>query len=238
MSTNTSPAPAAPSDAQHAVSYVEEQLAAVQRTLKITRIVTISLIVIIAGYAVGITSWMHHNVLEPTAAAEVATARAMDIIQESGTALSEQVVQEVPAALAQLPDMLLDQMPQYRMQLEDKFEQTLADYGREFEPEVEAFLNEFLEQNHDQVHAILSAVNDPKLTKRFGDELEQEILAYLKTPNESGESVLEMLDYGRVALEDVEARLHRLAYGKNLTAEELKLRRIVAATLKTADINL
>jgi hypothetical protein len=49
---------------------------------------------------------------------------------------------------------------------------------------------------------------------------------------------MEMLDQGRVAMEDIQERLHRLAHAKDLTPEELKLRRVVAATLKSTDANL
>ncbi|MEI6085226.1 MAG: hypothetical protein WCS70_13125 [Verrucomicrobiota bacterium] len=221
-----------------AASFVEQQLEATTKSLKTTRLVTSLLLVAVVGYSVGITTWLHYNVLQPTPAADITTAHAVEFVRQGGAALSDQIVHEVPTALANLPDMVLDQMPHYRMQLEDRFENSLALYGREFEPEVEAFLDQFLTENRDHVQAILGAANDPKLTKHFGDQLEQELLSYLKTPNANGESVMDMLDQGHATLEDVQARLHRLATAKNLTPEELKLRRIVAATLKATDANL
>jgi hypothetical protein len=223
---------------QTAAAFVEQQLATAERSLKITRLATLIVGLLVAGYAIGITTWMHFNVLEPTAAADIATARAVTLVQESGTALSDQIVHEVPALVAQAPDFVLEQMPSYRIQLEDQFEHTLADYGRELQPEMEAFLDQFITEHRDHIEAILGATSDPKLTEHFGDQLEQELLTYLKTPNEQGESVLDMLDQGRVTLEDVQLRLDRLAHAKDLSAEELKLRRIIAATMKATDVNL
>ncbi|MCG3148334.1 MAG: hypothetical protein PCFJNLEI_01777 [Verrucomicrobiae bacterium] len=221
-----------------ATSFVDEQLADAERTFKNTRRATLIICGAVGLYAIGVTAWLHNNVLQPTAAADIATAHAVEIVQQSGAALSDQIVHEVPAVIASAPDYLLEQMPDYRAQLENKFEQMLAAYGQQFEPEVEAFLDQFFNEHREQVQAILAAVNDPKMTKRFGDQLEQELLSYLKTPNARGESVLDLLDHGRVVLEDVEHRLDRLAHAKNLSAEEIKLRRIVAATLKTAHANL
>lgn len=227
-----------PSAPETAIAFIEQELVAAQKTLKKTRITTAALVLAVVSYSLGITVWMSRNVLQPTAAAEIATARAVDIVQQSGHALSDQVVQQLPPALASLPDMVLDQLPRYRTQLEDKFEHSLADYGHELEPEAETFLNTFLTENHDQVEAILGATQDPKLTKHFGDQLEKQLMTYLETPNEKGESAMDMLDQGRVAMEDVQNRLHRLAHAKDLTPEELKLRRVVAATLKASDVNL
>ena len=223
---------------QTALAYIDDSLAKAQRSLRTTRLATSVVVMLVAGYAVGITTWMHFHVFEPAAAADIVMAHAVTVVQESGAALSDQVVHEVPALVAQAPNYLLEQMPGYRTHLEDKFEQALADYGRELQPDVEAFLDQFFAEHHDHIDAIVGAAADPKLTKKFGDQLEQELLSYLKTPNENGESVVDMLDQGRVALEDVQARLHRLATAKDLSPEELKLRRIVAATLKASDAHL
>jgi hypothetical protein len=223
---------------QTATSFVEQQLAAAERSLKITRLATTIIVLLVASYAIGMTAWMHYHVLEPTAAADIATAHIVTIAQESGAAISEQVIREVPALVAQVPDFLLEQIPSYRILLEDKFEQTLAEYGRELQPDVEAFLEQFTNENREHVEAFLGAVSDPKLTQRFGDHVEQELLTYLHTPNDRGESALDLLELGRVSLDDVQARLHRLAWAKDLTPEELKLRRIIGATMKAADVKL
>lgn len=229
-STNT------PSAAESAVTYINEQLTATQRRLRTTRWTTSIIVLAVAGYGIGITTWLHYNVLAPAAAADIATARVVDIVQQVGPPLADQVTREVPAAFATLPDMLLDQMPRFRAQLEDQVEKTMAGYAVEFEPEVDAFLTEFTNENHDRLKLVLDATNDPKLTKKFGDELEAELLTYLHAPNSRGESAMELLDQGRLALENVEVRLHRLAYAKDLTGEELKLRRVIAATMKAASI--
>jgi len=228
----------APTTEQTAAKFVEQQLAAAERSLKVTRCATSIIVVLIVGYAVSITTWMHYRVLEPSAAADIATAHTVTFVQESGTALSDQIVQELPALVRQAPDFLIEQMPNYRIQLEDKFEQTLADCGRELQPDVEGFLDQFVAEHCDQVASILDAANDPKMTKQFGDKFEEELVSYLKTPNDHGESVLDMLDQGRIALEDVQQRLHRLAHDKDLTPSELKLRRLVATTLKATDVKL
>ena len=62
--------------------------------------------------------------------------------------------------------------------------------------------------------------------------------SYLRTPINKGELVMDLLDQDRGALDDVQLRLHRLATAKDLTSEELKLRRVVAATLKATDAKL
>ena len=237
--TTPAPTPARLVTAEEcAATFVERQLEAAENSLKRTRLTTTVLLVAVVGYSVGITTWMNYNVLQPRAAADIATARAVDFVKQGGAALSDQIVEQLPVAMANLPDMVLDQLPHYRMQLEDQFEHSLADYSKELETDVEGFLAQFLNENHDHVQAILGAANDPKLTKHFGDQLEQELLSYLKTPNNKGESAMDMLDQGRGTLEDVETRLHRLAHANDLTPEELKLRRIIAATLKASDANL
>jgi hypothetical protein len=235
MTTSNSHSPEASAE-QTAAAFVEQQLTAAQRSLRITRIVSVAVVLVVIGYGVGITTWMHYNVLQPDAAADIATARTVDIVQRGGAAFSDQVVQELPAALASVPDMLIAQMPRYRVQLEDTIEQTLAKYGRELQPDVELFLDQFIKENREHVEAILKAVQDPKMTKHFGDQLEQEFLTYLKTPNDRGESVMHLLDQGKLAMETTEAHLHRLAYSTDLTPEELKQRRVLGSLLKAANI--
>jgi hypothetical protein len=239
MTTQNSSLPnPTPAPEQTAATYVEQQLVAAERRLKNTRLTTTVVVVLVIGYSVGVTAWMHHNVFEPRSAADIATAHAVEMVQSGGAALSDEIVQEVPAAVASLPDMVLNQMPQYRLQLEDRFEHSLADYGHEFEPEVETFLTQFVSENRESLETMLAAAQDPKLTKHFGDQFENELLSYLKTPNERGESAMNMLEQGQSALQDVQMRLHRLAHANDLTPEELKLRRLIAATMKATDTKL
>jgi hypothetical protein len=225
MSPEPTPQPA---PEQAATRYVDEQLQKARASIKRTRIVSIVLVVIVFTYLSVIVHLLKKEYLQPKAAAEMANMQLVSFVQQSGPQLTKELKSEIPKLIAEIPDLMLAQLPLLREAVEARVEDALTAYCEQTATEMGGALDQFLLENREDIRALIEAGQDPAAVEELGEHLEDEIRSYLKMTGPDGESIQQKLDIALAQLSKLDARLHRLAYGKDLTAQEKKLRHAIA----------
>jgi hypothetical protein len=224
----------APSE-QVALQYVDDQLQKARGALRRTRIISILVVLVVLGYFGFLASYVRTQYLEPKAAAEMANAYAVAFVQENGPELSGKLKQEIPRLIQRLPDYALEQLPRFREDLENTLEERFTQYCQGSAVELGEHLDSFLEENREAINDFLEAGQTPEGAKELAANLEEEIRLYLQDPGADGESVSDKLNAALHALKQIEARLHRLANGADLTPQETQLRRAIAVMMTTVE---
>jgi hypothetical protein len=214
--------------------FVDGQLARARASLRRSRVFCVCSIVFLLGYMSFITYTLETRLLQPRAAAQLATAYVSNFVAQEGPRLSDQVVEKVPAYIAGLPDALLAKLPDLRAEAEKQIESALNTHSREIAAQFGEHLDEFLADNHDQVIAFLEGAQDAQLFEKLGEEFERDALSYLHEKGENGYSAMDKLEEAAQALRTLEAQLDRLAHARDLTPQEKTIRQIIAITLKSS----
>lgn len=217
-----------PLGASPAERYVAEELGRARRSLNITRIAGVVVLLLVGGQFLYITN-RFVGILQPAAAAEIADGFIMQQIQEKGPDLAEQLKQKIPELIAESPNYLLREMPAYRENIEETLTANLTDYSDRTAPKLGQRLDTFLTQHKDDVKAMLAAGSDREAVGELGADLRKELMDYLKeAPPGGGESVDTQIAESLKQIRAVEAKMARLAKNKGLTIEEQKTRRAIA----------
>jgi hypothetical protein len=215
-----------------AARFVDDQLRNAQASLRRTRGWCLGSMLLVSAYMSFITWTLQTRLLEPKAAADLATAYVSAFVDEQGNAVAKQLVEQVPGYIAGLPDRFLGELPTVREDLEKQLDFVLSAVARDVSTQMGEHLDEYLVDNREQIKEFLSAAQEPQFVEKFGEQLEQEILSYFKLPGEDGQSALDKLQQIATGLNTVEARLHRLASAPDLTPEEQTLRQLIGFTLR------
>jgi|GEM_PF-4032863 len=226
--------PNSPATEAVAEAFLDEQLAQARRSFRRAQMFGIASVVVTLGYMSFLTVTLYTKLLKPEPAAQFATHYLATYVHENGTALSEKLVAEVPALIAQIPDTALAKLPEWRAQLEARTEALLLQQSRELAPRVAQALDEFLDQNQVVIGEFLKAGQNPEAVAAIGEQLEKEVLATLHAKGADGQSALDKLALGVEALKECESKFNRLAYADDLTTEEKQLRRVIALILQSA----
>ncbi len=234
MTTPNTNTPVNPATDAVAIQFVEDQLRAAQASLRRTRAFSIGSMLFVAAYMSFVTWTLQTRLLQPAAAADVATAYVSTFVAQQGDALANELIQQVPAYIAGLPDVFLAELPTVRQDLEQQLEFVLSAAGRDVSSQLGGYLDEYLVNNRDQIVEFLNSAQDPQFVEQFGDHLEQEVHSYLKLQGADGQSALDKLQQVAAGLQAVEVQLNRLAYAKDLTPEEQTLRQLIAVTMRYA----
>jgi hypothetical protein len=179
-----------------------------------------------------ITYTLETRLLQPRAAARLATAYVSTFVAEQGPSLSARVVQEVPTYIAGLPDALLARLPQLRAHAENQIEFMLDAHAREIVKEFGGHLDEFLVNNREHVIEFINSTQDTQIVEQMGARFEHDVLSSLQQKGENGYSAMDKLNEAAQALRTLEAQLDRLAHARDLTPQEKTIRQIIAITLK------
>lgn len=235
MSAPTTPSPTTPTATDAvALQFVDDQLRAARATLRRTRAFGIASVLFVTAYMAFVTWTLQTRLLQPQAAADLATVYVSNFVQEQGDALAGQLIEQVPAYIAELPDLFLREIPTVRQDLEKQLEFVLSAVSRNVATDLGGHLDEFLVGNRDEITAVLQAGQDPEVVAAFGERLEQEVISYLQMQGDDGQSALDKLQQVAFGLQAVETQLHRLAYATDLTPEEQTLRQLIGVTLRYA----
>ncbi|HVF10010.1 MAG TPA: hypothetical protein VNA16_04360 [Abditibacteriaceae bacterium] len=231
------PVPVTPAGEAVAENYVADQLRSARAGLQQTRIIAILLMVFVVGYLSYVTIRFQQS-LRPEAAAQIANGIIIQQVEDKGPELAEQTKQRVLALIAGLPDYAKEQLPQYRTALEHQIETDLERHCKATSELLGDHLDQFLEENQDKIKEILTTSQDKEAVQQLGDDLEQQLMEYLKEKPSGGESMQEQIDKSLRALHEVEGTVRRLANAKNLTPQERKTRRAIALIAKSAEAEL
>jgi len=218
---------------QSAQQYLQGQLDQARRSLKRTRTVSIVVALFVLGYMSFVTTSIREK-LAPESAADLAVGILTDQVKEKGDILSSRLRAEVPRLVRQLPEYALNQLPVFRADLEEEFERDFAHYCRETSQAFETRLDHFLDEHQKAIKEFINNAQDEKTVKLLGEDLQKEVLAYLRDKSE-GESIKEKLDEALATLNRAANHLERLAKATNLTDEEKRTRRAIAVLLKKMD---
>ena len=236
LTPELTPAPPTPEAGSLAAQYLTAELAQARVSLQRTRIFTVLALLLIGGELAYITAKFSRS-FQPQNAAEIADGIAMEQIDDRGPELSDQIKQRIPLLIAQTPDYLLQQLPSYRESLEDKVTETLDGYFKSAAQPLGQNLDTFLTAHQNDVQQMLLNANDTATVHRVGEDLKQQMLVSLKTPQAGGESVSQQIAQSLLSLQEVEKTVHRLATAKNLTPEEKKTRHALAIIAGKIDAN-
>ena len=215
--------------------FVSQELAKTEASLRRTRMVCVASVLFVVGYMSFITHTLQTRLLQPKAAADIATGYVSAYVQVHGDALSKQLVRDVPAYIAGLPDAFLAELPHARRNLENKLDQGLLTYAEEVAKQWGQQLDDFLVSRRDEVVKFVEETQNPQVVEQLGEQFEQEALRFLYAKDYDGQSTMDRLQEGIVALNEVEARLHRLAYADDLAPHERTLRQLIAVSLALTD---
>jgi hypothetical protein len=232
-SPTPAPAPASPSSA--AEQFLADELAATRLSLQRTRIVGITVMVIVIGYMSYVSRALNKQ-LEPKAAADFATTFIAAQVMEKTDALASQVKERIPALVADLPDYLQRELPRHREALEDRLEQDFKEHCTATSQQLGKHLDDFLQAHVVQIRTLLNtAENKPELIQALAPDLEKEIVRYLSDKSTGDESLKEKIDQAHAELQKVEKQVDRLSAGVNLTPQEKKVRRAIAIISRSAE---
>ena len=95
-------------------------------------------------------------------------------------------------------------------------------------------MDQFLTDNRDAVREFLVKGSDPVSVQQLGEDFEQHVVAALAARGPDGVSANDRLADGVQAIKIGQERLHRLAYGNDLSTEEKQLRRVLGLILQQA----
>lgn len=220
-----------------AAQFVDDQLAAAQASLRRTRAFCVASVLFVAAYMSFITHTLHTRLLSPKPAAKLATTYTCVLVQQQGDALTKQLVRDVPSYIAGLPDVFLAELPKVRQDLENNIDQQLRACAQQISTQWGQQMDAYLVSHRDDVLKFVEGSQNPQTVAQLGDRFETETLRYLNTKAADGTSAMDKLQQGLAALNEVEAKLNRLAHAKDLTAQEKTLRQLIAVTLKSANNN-
>jgi len=224
--SSPSPAPVT-SSASPCEAYISSELAKTRQALKVTQIASVVLTVVLGGGFMWITNGFLKS-LEPHAAAEIATGMITAQINERGPDLANQLKDKIPELIAETPNYVKNEMPGYREAIEDRVEQELTKYAQSTSDELGKRLDDFLEANKDDVKEMMTSANNAEAIKKAGPKFKEALLAYVQEKPASGESIQSQIDETLKALQEISAKVNRLAANKGLTPNEAKTRKAIA----------
>ncbi len=218
---------------QVAARYIQEQIKHTRTRLRHTRVMTIVFAVAVLGYLGIITHMLKKEYLDPKPAAAMVNLQLSSMINANAPALTAELKLQIPALISSIPDRIIEQLPALRTSLEDQLEELLRRYCLDTGAQLGSHLDDFLKDNEESIEALVEAGQHPAAVATLGDHFEAELTDYLKTKDTDGKSIQTEMGDVLTELNQIEARLNRLANATDLNPEELKLRRAIAVTLKS-----
>ncbi len=155
--------------------------------------------------------------LRPRPAAELASGIITERVNEEGPQIAEQVKQQIPMLIGQIPDYAQEQLPAYREGLENQFEATLTQNLTSSSQQLDKNLDGYLDDHKDEIKLALSSGQESAAVKQLGNEVSGEFMTSLKQTTVNGESIQRKLDNSLSALTEVRKKMDRLANAKDLT---------------------
>ncbi len=212
--------------------YLLDQVQKERVGLSRTRLYGIISIAAVLAY-MGFITLNLQQFLQPAQAAELARGVIAERVDTEGPQIADQVKQQIPILIGQIPDYAQQQFPTLREGLENQFETTLTENLTSSSDQLDKHMDEYLEAHKDEIKLALTSGQDNAAVSQLGDGLTQEFLASLKENMVNGETVQSKLDNSLSSLTDVKKKMDRLANAKDLTPQEKKTRHAIAIMTKT-----
>lgn len=207
--------------------YVLDQLQKARVTMHRTRVFSVASMVVFLGY-MGFMTANLNQFLQPRSAAELAGGLIAQRVTEQGPQIADQIKQQLPILIGQIPDYVQEQLPTYRQGLEERFQSDLTAKLRSGSDQVDKNMDSYLEAHKDEIKAALTAGKDSAAVQQLGNSTSQDFLSSLKTTQVNGEALQSKLDQSLTSLSGVQKKMDRLANAKDLTPQEKKTRHAIA----------
>ena len=216
-----------------AESYIRQELREARKSLRISQIVSIAVLLLTLGYMGYMTSQVRRYT-QPEVAAEVANGIIAERVDLYADQAATTFKQQIPQFISQLPDQAIAAAPQLRQNLVYQVETQLENYSQKYSQQLGENIDEFLDKNKDQVGAILKDGQNQKTVAELGPELELQLAQFLEEkPADGGDSAQQQIDKSLNVLLQMKQRTDKLATGQNLTPDEQKARLAIAIIGKT-----
>ena len=212
--------------------YLLDQVQKERVSLSRTRLYGIISMAAVLAY-MGFITLNLQQFLQPAQAAELARGVIAERVETEGPQIADQVKQQIPILIGQIPDYAQQQLPTLREGLENQFETTLTENLTSSSDQMDKNMDDYLNAHKDEIKLALTSGQDPAAVSQLGDGVTQEFLTSLKENAVNGETVQSKLDNSLSALTDVKKKMDRLANAKNLTPQEKKTRHAIAIMTKT-----
>lgn len=223
-------------NAEKAIGYVEQELAATKKALQQTQIFGSAFVFVVMCSLFSIANGFSSN-LEPKTAAKITKGLVSQRLDEFQPQVSEYLKKEIPTLIKGVPDMAKQQLPTMRENLEDQLEGEISKLAEQSSGELDRALDAFLTEKEDDFKTIILAGQDKETTDEVARSMREMFVQYLTENHGEDESIQDKLDQSLVALKDIAARTHRMAYANDLDAVEIKTRRAVACLFSTVRDN-
>lgn len=235
MSNAPTPQNGASEAGQLALQNLETQVVKARKSLTKTRALMIGMVIFVLAYMSILGRFLQKNLLEPRAAAKLATTYTAVFVDENGKALSQQLVANVPAMIRRLPDIAIDQLPRARQQFEARVQAELAKYAQQVSPQIAELTDRFLTEHQTEIKDLIALGQDKERIAQLGEKMEGTWRQMLVTKDANGLSAMDYLNKYLTTVQLVQQRIHRLANATDLSPEELQLRRAIAVLLHALD---
>lgn len=210
-----------------ATSYIAAQVQQARAALQRTRLFGIIALLLLGGEMIYLTARFSSS-LQPHAAAEIADGMIMQQINDRGPEVANELKRRIPEYIRQTPDYALKQLPGYRVAIEDRLEAQLSQYCKSASKQFDQQLDRYLTEHKDDIKGMISTGSDPAVTKRVGQDLKQQLIAFTQEKIQGGESIQDQLNTALAALQGTSATMHRLAVARDLNPQEKQTRRALA----------
>jgi hypothetical protein len=214
--------------------YLLKEVQKVRSALEKTRIIAVVSVIVTFAY-LAITTANFKQYVEPVSAAEIAKSIIAQKVSDSGPLIVDQVKQQIPVLIAQVPDYAQQQLPVYRANFENQFEKDLTSNLAAGSKDMDSKIDDYFDANKAQIKSVLASGQDTAAVKALGDGVSQDFIASLKTTSVGGETIQSKLDSSLDSLNKVQKTMDRLANAKDLTPQEKKTRHAIAIMTKMID---
>ena len=218
---------------QIAESYIRQELRGARKSLLLTQIASVAIILLTAGYMAYMTSQVRHYA-QPEVAAEVANGLIAERVDLYGQQAADSFKTQIPQLISALPDQAIAAAPELRQNLVNQVEGQLTGYSQKYSDQLGANIDDFLEKNKTGVNAVLQDGQNKAAVAELGPQLETQLAQFLEEkPKDGGESAQQQIDKSLQVLLQMKKRTDRLAANQNLTPDEKKARLAIALIGRT-----
>lgn len=222
--------------AEVAKGYVEHELEATKKALQQTQIFGSAFVFVVMCSLFSIANGFSSN-LEPKTAAKITKGLVSQRLEDLQPQVSDYLKREIPTLIKGVPAMAKQQLPTMRENLEVQLEGEITKLADQTSGELDSALDAFLAEKEDEFKTIILAGQDKETTDEVARAMREMFVDYLTESHGEDESIQDKLDQSLVALKDIAARTHRMAYASDLDAIEIKTRRAVACLFSTVRDN-
>lgn len=222
-----------PTPSSAAEQYLQAQLLKTKKTLRTSKIVATVMVLFIFSYMTFLTTSLG-SYLQPKTAAEIILSETQGFIQEQSGALTARLEKDIPEFITELPEWVLRQLPEYRAVIQMEATNFVANYCKDSSVELGKMIDDFIEENKTDIQEFLKGAQDELLIKQIAKEIEDDLVKFVKEQEIGDAKIGDKITATLGTLKRSKKLAEHYAKGKDLTAEELRVRHAIYLLLDKA----